>query len=121
VPSAMREAGVALGSTWWETTWKIVLPAARPGIFGATILALGRALGETIAVTMVIGNRPEVQISWLKPASTLAAVIANEFSEATGAIYPAALMECGLILMAVTLVINVLALLLVRSVAEATQ
>jgi phosphate transport system permease protein len=72
-------------------------------------------------VTMVIGNRPEVQISWLKPVSTLAAVIANEFSEATGTIYPAALMECGLILMAVTLVINVLALLLVRSVAEATQ
>jgi phosphate transport system permease protein len=120
VPAGMREAGVALGSTWWETTWKIVLPAARPGIFGATILALGRALGETIAVTMLIGNRPEVQISWLKPASTLAAAIANEFSEATGQIYPAALMECGLVLMAVTLTINVLALLLVRSVAADT-
>ena len=106
------------GSTWWETTWKVVLPAARPGIFGAVILSLGRALGETIAVTMVIGNRPEIQGSLLKPAETLASVIANEFAESTGKIYPAALMEIGLVLMAVTLVINVLALLLVRSVAE---
>jgi len=120
VPAGMREAGVALGSTWWETTWKIVLPAARPGIAGATILALGRALGETIAVTMLIGNRPEVQPSWLKPASSLAATIANEFTEATGPIYPAALMECGLVLMGVTLIINILALLLVRSVAPET-
>ena len=120
VPWGMREAGVALGSTWWETTWKVVLPAARPGIFGAVILSLGRALGETIAVTMVIGNRPEIQGSLLKPAETLASVIANEFAESTGKIYPAALMEIGLVLMAVTLVINVLALLLVRSVAEQT-
>jgi phosphate transport system permease protein len=120
VPTGMREAGVALGSTWWETTWKIVLPAARPGIFGASILGLGRALGETIAVAMVIGNRPDIQLSWLQPASTLAAVIANEFSEATGPIYPAALRECGLVLMLVTLSVNILALLLVRSVADDT-
>src|SRR5205807_1489009 len=102
-----------LGSTWWETTWKIVLPAARPGIFGAVILSLGRALGETIAVTMVIGNRPEIQASILKPAYTLASVIANEFNESTGRLYPAALMEIGLILVGVTLTVNVLALLLV--------
>jgi phosphate transport system permease protein len=120
VPTGMREAGVALGSTWWETTWKIVLPAARPGIFGASILALGRALGETIAVTMVIGNRPEIQVSWLKPAYTMASVIANEFAEATGRIYQASLMEVGLILMGTTLLVNVLALLLVRSVASET-
>jgi phosphate transport system permease protein len=120
VPWGLREAGVALGSTWWETTWKIVLPAARPGIFGAVILSLGRALGETIAVTMVIGNRPEIQASILKPAYTLASVIANEFNESTGRLYPAALMEIGLILVGVTLTVNVLALLLVRSVAEQT-
>jgi phosphate transport system permease protein len=115
VPGGMREAGVALGSTWWETTRKIVLPAARAGIFGATVLALGRALGETIAVTMVIGNRPEIQTSLVQPGYTLASVIANEFREATGAIYPAALMELGLVLMGVTLTVNVVALLLVRS------
>jgi phosphate transport system permease protein len=119
VPWGLREAGVALGGTWWETTWKIVLPAARPGIFGAVILSLGRALGETIAVVMLIGNRPEIQGSILKPASTLAAVIANEFAESTGKLYPAALMEIGLVLVGVTLVVNVLALLLVRSVTPA--
>jgi phosphate transport system permease protein len=120
VPWGLREAGVALGGTWWETTWRIVLPAARPGIFGAVILSLGRALGETIAVTMLIGNRPEIQASILKPAETLASVIANEFAESTGKLYPAALMEIGLVLMGVTLIVNVLALLLVRSVAEQT-
>jgi phosphate transport system permease protein len=120
VPWGLREDGVALGGTWWETTWRIVLPAARPGIFGAVILSLGRALGETIAVTMLIGNRPEIQGSILKPAETLASVIANEFAESTGKLYPAALMEIGLVLMGVTLVVNVLALLLVRSVAEQT-
>ena len=120
VPWGLREAGVALGGTWWETTWRIVLPAARPGIFGAVILSLGRALGETIAVTMLIGNRPEIQDSILKPAETLASVIANEFAESTGKLYPAALMEIGLVLMGVTLIVNVLALLLVRSVAEPT-
>jgi phosphate transport system permease protein len=111
----MREASFALGATWWETTWRVVLPAARAGIFGATILALGRALGETIAVTMVIGNRPDVPRSLFAPAYTLASVIANEFTEATGRVYPAALIELGLILMLVTLAVNLVALLLVRS------
>jgi phosphate transport system permease protein len=118
VPGGMREASVALGATWWETTWRVVLPAARAGIFGATILALGRALGETIAVTMVIGNRPDIPTSLLAPAYTLASVIANEFTEATGSLYPAALIELGLVLVLVTLTVNILALLLVRSVSR---
>lgn len=118
VPVGLRESAVALGATWWETTWKVVLPAARAGIFGATILALGRALGETIAVTMIIGNRPEISASIFAPAYTLASVIANEFTEATGQIYPSALIELGLVLILVTFAINVLALLLVRRTME---
>jgi phosphate transport system permease protein len=118
VPGGLREASVALGATWWETIWKVVLPAARGGIFGATILALGRALGETIAVTMLIGNSTRITASIVQPGYTLASVIANEFSEATGRLYPAALIALGLVLMLVTLTINVLALLLVRSVAR---
>ena len=118
VPVGMREASVALGATWWETMWKVVLPAARAGVFGATILALGRALGETIAVTMTIGNRPDIPASLLSPAYTLASVIANEFAEATGTIYPSALVLLGLVLVLVTLSINVLALLLVGSVSR---
>ena len=115
VPRGMKENAVALGATWWETTWRVILPAARPGIFGATILALGRALGETIAVTMVIGNRYEIPPSIFSPAYTLASVIANEFTEATGTLYPAALVELGLVLILVTLTVNLIALLLVRS------
>jgi phosphate transport system permease protein len=115
VPFGLTEAGVALGATWWETTRKLVLPAARSGIVGASILALGRALGETIAVTMVIGNRPDIPASIFAPAYTLAAVIANEFSEASGQLYSAALTELGLVLVLVTLVMNVGAQLLVRA------
>ena len=115
VPRGMKENAVALGATWWETTWRVILPAARPGIFGATILALGRALGETIAVTMVIGNRYEIPASIFSPAYTLASVIANEFTEATGTLYPAVLIELGLVLILVTLTVNLLALILVRS------
>lgn len=113
VPKGLRETSVALGATWWETNWKVVLPAARAGILGATVLALGRALGETIAVTMVIGNRPEIPTSVFAPAYTLASVIANEFTEATGKIYPAALVELGLVLILVAFTVNILALLLV--------
>ena len=115
VPRGLRESSVALGATWWEMTWRVVLPAARAGIFGATILALGRALGETVAVTMVIGNRPEIPSSIFSPGYTLASVIANEFNEATGTIYTSALIELGLVLILVTLTVNVLALVLVRS------
>ena len=117
VPRGLKENAVALGATWWETTWRVVLPSARAGIFGAVILALGRALGETIAVAMVIGNRYEIPHSIFYPAYTLASVIANEFTEATGPIYPAALVELGLVLILVTLTVNVVAVLLVRSAA----
>jgi phosphate transport system permease protein len=115
VPRGLRESTFALGATWWETTWKVVLPAARAGLFGASILALGRALAETVAVAMVIGNRPEIPHSLFSPGYTLAAVIANEFAEATGDVYQGALIEIGLVLILVTLTVNVLALLLVHS------
>jgi phosphate transport system permease protein len=115
VPRGMKENAVALGATWWETTWRVILPSARAGIFGATILALGRALGETIAVTMIIGNAYVIPHSIFQPAYTLASVIANEFTEATGTLYPAALVELGLVLILVTLVVNIFALLLVHS------
>ena len=115
VPRGLRESTVALGATWWETTWRVILPAARAGIFGATVLALGRALAETVAVAMVIGNRPEIPHSIFSPGYTLAAVIANEFVEATGDVYQGALVEIGLVLILVTLTVNVVALLLVHS------
>lgn len=115
VPRGLRESSVALGATWWEATWRVVLPTARAGIFGATILALGRALGETIAVTMVIGNRDEIPPSIFSPGYTLASKIANEFNEATGSLYPSALIELGLVLILVTLTVNLVALVLVRS------
>jgi len=115
VPRGLRESTVALGATWWETIWHVVLPAARAGIFGATVLALGRALAETVAVAMVIGNRPEIPHSIFSPGYTLAAVIANEFVEATGDVYQGALVEIGLVLILVTLTVNVVALLLVHS------
>jgi phosphate transport system permease protein len=118
VPRGLKESAVALGATWWETTWRVILPSARAGIFGATILALGRALGETIAVTMVIGNRYAIPPSIFSPAYTLASVIANEFNEATGTLYPAALIELGLVLILVTLLVNIVALLLVRSTSR---
>jgi phosphate transport system permease protein len=119
ISRGMKENAVALGATWWETTWRVILPSARAGIFGATVLALGRALGETIAVTMVIGNAYVIPHSIFQPAYTLASVIANEFAEATGTLYPAALVELGLVLILVTLTVNVLALALVRSTATA--
>ena len=115
VPRGLRESTVALGATWWETIWHVVLPAARAGLFGATVLALGRALAETVAVAMVIGNRPEIPHSIFSPGYTLAAVIANEFVEATGDVYQGALVEIGLVLILVTLTVNVVALLLVHS------
>ncbi len=115
VPGGLREASIALGATWWETTWQVVLPAARAGIVGATVLALGRALGETIAVTLVIGNRPDIQPSLFQPGYTLASVIANEFNEATSPLHSAALVELGLVLILLTLSVNLVALGLVNS------
>ena len=116
IPRDLREASMALGTTKWETAMRVVLPAARVGIFGACVLALGRALGETIAVTMVIGNRPEISASLFAPSYTLASVIANEFTEATTSIYISALIELGLILFVVSIVVNALARLMIWSV-----
>lgn len=114
VPRELREAAFAMGATRWETIRLAVLPPARAGIFGAAILGLGRALGETIAVTMVIGNSPSLSKSLLAPGYTMASVIANEFSEATGPLHVEALIAVGLLLFAVTLIVNVLARLAIR-------
>ena len=116
VPQNQREAVLALGATRWEMIRMGVLRNARIGIVGGVILGLGRALGETMAVTMVIGNRPEVSKSLFAPGYTMASVIANEFSEATGDLYLSALVEIGLALFLVTLVVNALARLLVWSI-----
>jgi phosphate transport system permease protein len=117
VPSAQREAALALGATRWEMIRLAVLPYGRTGVIGAVMLGLGRAIGETMAVTMVIGNRPDVALSLFAPASTMASVIANEFTEATYDLYVQALIEIGLVLLLVTVVVNVLARLLVWRVA----
>ena len=116
IPGDLREASMAVGATKWETAMRVVLPAARTGIFGACVLALGRALGETIAVTMVIGNRPEISASLFAPSYTLASVIANEFTEATNNLYISALIELGLILFFVSAIVNGLARLMIWNV-----
>ncbi len=115
VPTLQREAAYALGATRWEVIRIAVLSYARKGLFGAVILGLGRALGETMAVTMVIGNRPEIAASLFAPGYTLASVIANEFAEATTQIYLQSLFEIGLVLLGVTLVVNALAQLLLKT------
>ena len=117
VPGTQREASLALGSTKWEATL-IVLQNAKSGVSGAIILGLGRAIGETMAVTMVIGNRPQISASLFDPSFTIASAIANEFTEATTEIYLQSLIELGLILFLVTFVINLLARLLVWSVTR---
>ena len=116
VPQSQREAVLALGATRWEMIRMGVLRNARIGIVGGVILGLGRALGETMAVTMVIGNRAEIAKSLFAPGYTMASVIANEFTEATGDLYLSALVEIGLALFLVTLVVNALARLLVWSI-----
>ena len=118
VPRAQREAALALGATGWETTRLAVLRYGRSGLMGAVLLGLGRALGETMAVTMLIGNRPEIAISLFAPGYTMASVIANEFTEATSDLYLGALIEVGLLLLILTLAVNALARLLVWSVAR---
>ena len=118
VPREQREGALALGSTRWESVWHVVLPHAKAGLYGAIFLALGRALGETMAVTMVIGNRPEIAASLLAPGYSMAAVIANEFTEATGDLYLSALIEIGLVLFALTMVVNAAARLLIIATAR---
>lgn len=115
VPGDQREAALALGATRWESTWHVVVPYAKNGILGSIFLALARALGETMAVTMVIGNDPKIKASLFAPGYSIAAVIANEFTEATGALYTDALIELGLVLFALTIVINAAARILVVS------
>lgn len=119
VPNTQREAALALGATRWETT-RVVLVNGAPGIAGAVILGLGRAIGETMAVTMVIGNRAEISLSLFQPSYTLASVIANEFTEATADIYLSSLIELGLILFFVTFVVNAIARLMVWRVMRGT-
>ncbi len=118
VPQHQREGVLALGATRWEMIRVGVLRNARAGIVGGIILGLGRALGETMAVTMVIGNRPEIAKSLFAPGYTMASVLANEFSEATGDVYLSALVEIGLALFLVTIIVNALAQLLVWTVTR---
>jgi phosphate transport system permease protein len=118
VPPAQREAALALGATRWEAVWTVILPYGRTGIMGAVLLGLGRALGETMAVTMVIGNRHEVSASLIEPGYTIAAAIANEFAEAASSMHLSALFYVGLVLFLVTVTVNALARLLVWRVAR---
>jgi phosphate transport system permease protein len=113
VPREQREAAMALGATRWESTWKVVVPWARTGIMGSVFLALARALGETMAVTMVIGNAPTIAASLLSPGDTIASTIASQFTEATGDLYLSALIELGLVLFLLTFILNGLARILI--------
>lgn len=121
VPRSQREAALALGATRWEMIRDAVLPYARSGIVGGIILGLGRALGETMAVTMLIGNRPEISASLFAPGYTMASLIANEFSEATNDLHLSALMAVGAMLLIITLIVNGLARLLVYRVARVAK
>ncbi len=120
IPNSQREAAMALGSTRWESIWQVLLPYGLSGILGAVILGLGRALGETMAVTMVIGNSIEGSPSLLRPGYTMASIIANEFAEAVTPLHIEALIEISLILFFITLILNIIARLLVWSVARRT-
>src|SRR5436853_166176 len=120
VPATQREAALGMGATRWEAVWTAVVPYGRAGLIGAVILGLGRALGETMAVTMVIGNRHDISLSVLQPAYTMAAAIANEFSEAVTDLHLAAMFEVGLILFVLTVIVNACARLLIWRVARGT-
>jgi len=121
VPRSQREAALALGATRWEVMWGAVLPYARSGIAGGVILGLGRALGETMAVTMLIGNRPEIAASLFAPGYTMASLLANEFSEASSDAHLSALMAVAFVLFAITLVVNAIARWLVWHVSRNTS
>lgn len=120
IPQAQREASLALGATQWETIRRVLIPYGLSGILGAVILGLGRALGETMAVTLVIGNSIEGSLSVLRPGYTLSSIIANEFAEAVGQLHSEALIEVGLILFVITLLLNMAARFLVWRVARKT-
>lgn len=114
IPKELRSASMSLGATRWETIWNVLLPAGSSGIIGAVILALGRALGETMAVTLVIGNTIQISSSLLAPAYTIPAVLANQFAEALDKLHVGSLMYLALVLFALTLVVNMIATLLVQ-------
>ncbi len=118
VPVEQREAALGLGATKWESTWQVVVPYARVGILASVFLALARALGETMAVTMVIGNDPRINTSLFGPAYSIAAVIANEFTEATGDLHLQALIELGLVLFLLTILINGIARLVIIATTQ---
>jgi phosphate transport system permease protein len=115
VPHLLKEAAYGVGCTTWEVMWRIVLPFARSGVVGGAMLALGRALGETMAVTFVIGNAHHINESLLAPATTISATIANEFSEALGDMYVSSLIALGLILFAITFVVLAVAQIMLKS------
>jgi phosphate transport system permease protein len=121
VPSSLKEAAMALGATHWEVVRLAVLPYSRSGIAGSVFLALGRALGETMAVTMVIGNRPEIMASLLAPGYTMAAVLANEFTEATSDLYVHTLVEIGLVLFVITIIVNAIGRLILYKMAPHSE
>jgi phosphate transport system permease protein len=118
VPQDQREGALALGATKWEMTWKVVVPFAKQGIYGSIFLALARALGETMAVTMVIGNDPKIHASLFAPGYSIAAVIANEFTEATSDLYIHSLINLGLVLFVLTIIINGVARLLIHATSR---
>jgi phosphate transport system permease protein len=118
VPRDQREAALGLGSTRWEATWKVVVPFARSGIFGSIFLALARALGETMAVTMVIGNTPLISASLFSPGYSIAAVIANELAEASSNLHYQSLIELGLVLFLLTFILNGLARILIVATSQ---
>jgi phosphate transport system permease protein len=118
VPASQREAALALGATRWEAVWSVILPYGRAGIFGAIVLGLGRALGETMAVTMLIGNRHEISLSLTQPGYTIAAAIANEFAEAASSMHLSALVAVGLVLFVITMLVNACARWLIWRVAR---
>lgn len=118
VPRDQREASLALGATRWEATWQVVVPYARLGIFGSVFLALARALGETMAVTMVIGNDPKIAASLFESGYSIAAVIANEFTEATDNLHVSALIELGLVLFLLTIIVNGFARILIAATEQ---
>ena len=118
VPSVYKESAYALGATRWEAIFDIVLSYGKAGILGAVVLALGRAIGETMAVTMIIGNNAVITSSLFSPGYTLASVLANEFAEAASNMYLSALIEIGLVLFLVSIIVNILARLLIWSVTK---
>jgi phosphate transport system permease protein len=118
VPAMLKESSYALGSTTWEVVWKVVLPYTKVGVIGGVMLGLGRALGETMAVTFVIGNAHHLRASLFAPGNSIASALANEFTEAVGELYTAALIELGLILFLITTIVLALSKLLLMQLAK---